>query len=524
MRTTLGVDLRCAPWLLPTIGLFAVLPALAAAQELDRAALDRLAERHARASFSLLRELLSIPNDAHFPEQVDANVRFMTGVFAGRGFTIRRLETAGPPLLLAERASGQAGQGGRTVLVYLQIDGQPVDASKWQQSDPYSPVLKERQGDAWREIPWLQLEQELDPEWRVFARSASDAKGPVVMFLAALDALAELGLEPTHRLKVIMDFEEELGSPHLPEAVARQREALAADMLVVYDGPRHASNRPTLTFGGRGIATITLTVFGPRVPQHSGHYGNYVPNPALRLAALLASMKDESGRVVIPGFYDGVELDDDERAILAQVPDDEAFLRRELGIAASDAVAPSYQESIQYPSLNVRGIAAGWVGEQVRTIIPSEAVAEIDLRLVPESDAERLIALVRAHVETQGFHLVAGAPTEEERARHSRLAAFEHEISYGAFRTPFDSEPGHWLSAALQRAFGAEPIRIRMAGGSIPIAPFIETLGIPAVLVPTVNPDNNQHSPNENLRLGNYVEGIKTFLAILTEELEPKDG
>jgi len=494
-------------------------PRGALAQTPSKDRLEELTLRHAGESFTELRELLSMPNDAHFPDQVEANLLWVKAAFEDRGFSARVLPTSGPPLLLAERRFAGAE---RTVLVYLQIDGQPVDPARWDQ-DPFTPTLKAREDGMWRTIEWGRLETpERDPDWRVFARSASDAKGPVAMFLAALGALDAEGLTPPFDLKVIMDFEEELGSPNLPEAVEAHRASLAADMLVIFDGPRHLSNRPTLSFGARGIATITLTVFGPRTPQHSGHWGNYVPNPALRLAQLIASMKDDSGRVVIPGFYAGVSLNDATRSILAAVPDDEDEMRRAMGFAEPDEVAASYQESIQYPSINVRGMAAGWIGEEVRTIIPSTATAEIDVRLVPESDPERLIGLIRSHVEDQGYHLVETEPTEEDRQRHPKLASFASSISYEAFRTPLDSEVGSWLRRAMVRAFGEEPIRKRMSGGSIPISPLIRTLGVPAVTVPTVNADNNQHSPNENLRVGNYVDGIKTFLAILTEPIHPR--
>ena len=167
-------------------------------------------------------------------------------------------------------------------------------------------------------------------------------------------------------------------------------------------------------------------------------------------------------------------------------------------------------------------MGSAWIGDEVRTIVPATATAEIDIRIVPESDPERLIQLVRTHVIEKGFHLIDGAlPTEKERAMYPRLARLESNIAYQAFRTPFDSEVGRWLDRALVRAFGVEPIKKRMSGGSIPIAPFITTLGIPAVTVPTVNADNNQHSPNENLRVGNYIEGITTFLSILTEPFDP---
>jgi len=480
--------------------------------------LDKIALKYAHASFPGLHELLSIPNDAHFPDDIEKNVAWAEAAFAERGFITKRLETETVPLLLAER--NMAGPSAKTMLAYLQFDGQPVDPAHWFQEDPFKPVLKmPQEGEGWVDILWENLNGDLDPDWRIFARSTSDAKGPCMMYLSALDAMKEMGKQPNFNLKVIMDFEEELGSPHLPGAVIDYKEDLMADVLVIFDGPRHVSNQPTLSFGARGIADITLTVFGPYFPQHSGHYGNYCPNPALKLSQLLSSMKDGKGRVVIPGFYDGISLDKKTRLTLAQVPDDENFIKMKLGIAQADGVAPNLQEALQYPSLNIRGLQSGWVREEVRTIIPSTATAELDVRLVVESDPERLINLIRQHIEHQGYLVLDRKPTARERATNANICQFDYSISYKAFRTELDSDVGKWLSRAMIKAFGKDPVKIRTAGGSIPISPFVTTLGVPAVAVPTVNPDNNQHSPNENIRVGNYVDGIKTILAILLEPM-----
>ena len=491
---------------------------LAVAEPFDRSALEEHAAAQVRPALELYREFLALPNDAHSEEQLVPVIAWLRDQFGQRGFTTTEIETGRIPLLLAERRVAEAG---RTVLIYLQADGQPVDPSRWDQASPYQAVLKEPTGDRWRALDWRRLDGPRDPNWRIFARSASDSKGPIVQLLAALDAMAAAGLEPDFDLKVIVDSEEELGSPNLAAAVERHREALAADRLVILDGPPHVSGRPTLVFGARGIATITLTTYGPRAPQHSGHYGNYAPNPALGMARILASMKDAEGRVTIPGFYDGVEIDAATRSELERVPDDPEEIDARLGIASPDAVAGSLQEAIQYPSLNVRGLSSGWVGEQVRTIIPATATAEIDVRLVLESDPERLIGLIRGQIESLGYRVLDREPTEEERRSHPLLATFTSEVSYGAFRTPLDSEIGHWLSRALTRLNGEEPIRIRTHGGSVPISPFVKTLGVPAVSVPTVNPDNNQHSPDENLRLGDFERGIATVLAVLSEPLKP---
>ena len=486
-------------------------------QQLDVASIDRLVASQTQQAFENYHDLLSLPNDAHRPEDMLRVVEWLEAAFQQRGFTTERLRTAGSPLLLAQRTfTGARG----TALVYLQADGQPVDPAAWHQGSPYGPVLKERdEGGEWREVPWERLEGERDPEWRVFARSASDSKGPITQFLSALDAMDQGGVTPGVDLKVIVDTEEEMGSPNLPPAVERFREELSADMLIIFDGPPHVSNEPTLKFGARGIATFTLTTYGPRVPQHSGHYGNYAPNPGMRLARILASMKDDTGRVTIPGFYDGIELDEETRAILARVPDDKDQIHDRLGIAVPDQVGGSLQEAVQYPSLNVRGLRSGWVGAESRTIVPGTATAEVDVRLVLESDPDRLLGLIRGHIENLGYLVLGRAPTEDERREYPRIATFTSNVSYGAFRTDFDSEPGRWLRSAYSHLYGEDPILIRTSGGSIPISPFVATLGIPAVSVPTVNGDNNQHSPNENLRVGSFVEGIRVMLAILAQEL-----
>lgn len=485
------------------------------AQKISKEQLNQISQQYTLSSFPLLKELLSIRNDAFYPEDIEKNVKWCESNFSKRGFTTTRIPTETVPLLLAERKHRRAK---KTVLIYLQIDGQPVDTTQWSQKNPYLPVLKEKVDNDWKQIPWESITSYKD-DWRVFARSASDAKGPVAMFLSALDATNELKLEPNYNIKVIMDFEEELGSPHLPEAVLQNKELLTADMLIIFDGPRHITNKPTLTFGARGISTVQLTTYGPVVPQHSGHFGNFAPNPALRLSKLLASMKDDEGLVTIPGFYDGIDIGPETERILKAVPDDQEQIKERLQIATTDKVGNYYQEAIQYPSLNIRGMQSGWINEKVRTIVPAWARAEIDIRLVLESDPERLIQLVKKHIESEGYVVLDREPNKEERLKHEKIATFTYEVSYQSFRTDFDSEVGLWLRSALNRAFEEEPIMIRMSGGSIPISPFVTTLGIPAVTVPTVNRDNNQHSPDENLRLGNYREGIKTMIAILGERL-----
>lgn len=480
--------------------------------------IHRLTAEQTQPALALFREFLSLPNDARNPDDILRMVTWLEARFAGLGFETLRLPTAGSPLLFAERRHDGAG---KTVLVYLQADGQAVDPSRWQQDDPYQPVLKERDADGnWRELPWDRLHGEIDPDWRIFARSASDSKGPMTQFMAAVAALDDAGVTPDFDLKVIIDTEEELGSPHLADTVAEHRDLLAADMLLIFDGPPHASNAPTVSFGARGIVDVTLVSYGPRVPQHSGHYGNFVPNPAQHLARILGSLKSIDGQVLIPGFYDGIELDDDVRKILANVPDDEGALRRQIGFARPDAVAPTLQEALQYPSLNIRGLSSAWVGTEARTIIPDTATAEIDIRLVLESDPARLVRLLRAHIEDLGYYVIDRAPTEAERLERPYIVAMTHNLSYNAFRSDFDSAAGLVARSGMRHLYGHEPILIRTMGGSIPIAPFVTTLAIPAATVPTVNIDNNQHSPNENIELRFFIEGISIIMSVLGQPLQ----
>ncbi len=490
----------------------------AAAEPVPADAIRASVDNHVIQAVELYREFLSLPNDAQYPDDIEALVAWLETALAERDFETRRIETAGNPSLYAGRL---IDPNLPTVLVYLQADGQPVDPSAWNQADPFLAVLKEQDSTGrFVEVPWQRLEQGVDPDWRVFARSASDSKGPMTQFMLAIDLLDGLDFEAAYNLKVLIDTEEELGSPNLAEAILANRNLLAADMLLIFDGPPHASNQPTVTFGARGIATLTLTTWGPDVAQHSGHYGNFVPNPVFGMSRLLASMKDDRGVVLIDGFYDGIELTDDVREILAAVPDDEEAILAGMGLTEAEAVGESLQEALQYPSINIRGIAAGWVGAEARTIIPPTATAEIDIRLVAESDAEQLIGLVRDHIEGQGYHVIDRAPTEAERAEHPRIATMNYDISYGAFRSDFDAPPGLMARAGMRHLYGEEPILIRSMGGSIPIAPIIDALGVPAATVPTVNMDNNQHSPNENLRLGNFIEGIAILMSVLSQTPE----
>ena len=474
------------------------------------------AQKLAQGTFREYLDLLALPNDAINPADIERNVVFLERAFQSRGFTTRRLDNHGKPLLFAEWPRHR--NGAKTVLYYMHLDGQPVVDREWSQPSPWQPVVKKRAaGGAWQTVASDALfAPALDPELRVFARSASDDKAPILMLLAAFDGLRAAGAEPANHIKVILDSEEEKGSPSIRGVVEANRDLLACDALIIQDGPRHQSERPTIVFGNRGAAHVALTVYGPRQPLHSGHFGNYVPNPAIRLARLIASMKDDGGRVTIAGYYDRVQLTAADRRILAETGDDEPAIRRRTGIKSAELVGANLQEALQYPSLNVRGLAAASVGDKASNIIPHQATADLDLRTTPETPPDYLFGLLQNHVAAQGYHLIPGPPTDEDRAAHDKLATLTMGAGSRAVRTPVESQLGKWAYAALQRtSTRGAPVRIRMMGGSVPTDSLVEVLGAPFVIIPLVNGDNNQHTFDENMRIGHYIEGIQAMTAML---------
>jgi acetylornithine deacetylase/succinyl-diaminopimelate desuccinylase-like protein len=480
-------------------GACAVLMAGSAPAELPGSLDDSAFRAAASRSFPEFLELLAIPNDPVRPADVQRNAAWLVRAFERRGFTARTLENGGRPLVFAEWPG--AGSG-KTVLFYFHLDGQPVVPSEWAQANPFQPVLKERQADGrWRPVDLRAMDDPgFDPELRIFARSAADDKGPIVMFLSAMDLLKKHHIDPAVSIKVV----------------------LRADVLVLLDDPSHPSGRPTAAFGSRGVFGLTLTVHGPKAPAHSGHYGNIVPNPAFALARLLASMKDDQGRVTIPGYYATTVVSEADRKVMRAAGDDEAALRKRFGIAESEKVASTYQEALQYPSLNIRGLAAANVGEKVANVIPRDATAELEIRTTAEAGREYLTGLIREHILARGYVIVDGPPSDEDRSRHGKLASLRPvgtEILPA--RQPLDSRVRTWVEAALASAHGgsgqgATPVLIRALGASVPTAKITRPLDVPFVLVPTVNPDNNQHTYDENLRLGNFLSGMRSMVGLLT--------
>ncbi|PYS31431.1 MAG: peptidase M20 [Acidobacteria bacterium] len=358
-----------------------------------RTTVERYVGEHQQEILGELVSLLSIPNVASDKPNIRRNAQLLSEMLRRRGFASEILETDVNPLVYGElRVPGAS----RTILWYAHYDGQPFDARLWKQESAFKPILRDgRMEEGAREIPNFASLKTYPSGARVYARSASDDKAPIVALLAAIDALRASGLQPKSNIRLILDGEEEAGSRGLISSLTRYKDKYRADVMLVLDGPLHSSGRPTIVFGGRGIATLELTVFGPKFALHSGHYGNWVPNPAMDLIHLLGSMKDDNGRVLVEGFYDDVPpLSPEEKRTLASVPDNPQELMQFFGISRTDKVGGSLQEALQYPSLNVRGLRSAYVGSEVRTVIPESATASIDIRLVKETDPDRMVRRV----------------------------------------------------------------------------------------------------------------------------------
>ena len=463
-----------------------------------------------------LRDFVAIPNDALNADDIDTNLYWLRKKFTERGFNSSILETEGLPLFFAALPMDDSKP---TILFYMHLDGQSVDATKWDQPDPYKVTLKSKTEDGWKTESFSDLTDDINYDWRLFGRSTSDDKGPIVMFLNAIDVLRKENVDIPYNVKVILDSEEERSSAPLPKAVRTYKDLLKADFLVINDGPVHVSGKPTIVYGCRGITTLSISTYGPIKPQHSGHYGNYAPNPGFQLAQLLASMKDTEGKVLIKGYYDGITIDDATLEILKSVPDNTEEINASLAITNPEKVGSFYQEALQYPSLNIRGLGSAWIGDQARTIVPALATAELDLRLVPETDGNRLKKLVIDHIKNQGYHVMNSEPTMADRLKYNKIATVLEGSVTNAFRTDLNNPYGNFIVKTMENKFGEKPVQIRIMGGTVPISPFINELKIPAFIVPMVNPDNNQHSPNENLKIGQIAYGIETFYALLSTKM-----
>ncbi len=502
--------LLCAP----------LLASQAMADEFDAASIAReWRQGHEQEIVDGFVQLLSIPNVASDTVNIRRNAEYIVGLLEPRGFSARLLESEGsPPAVFGERRTEGAE---RTLLVYVHYDGQPANAEDWA-SDPWVPVLRDKPVDPGAgagitsgEI--IPFEAPFDPEARIFARSASDDKAPISALLAAIDALDAAGVPLSVNLKLFFEGEEEAGSPHLEAMLAKHRELLGADLWLFCDGPVHQSRRPLLSYGVRGAYGFGLTVYGPNRPLHSGHYGNWAPNPIMLLLELVASMRDPRGNILVAGYHDEiVEPSISELEAIEAAPDIGPELAQELGFGKPET-PDRLEVALLRPAMNLRGIRSGDVGAASRNAIQTSATASIGLRLVPAQTPEHLRTVIEQHIRQMGYHITYEAPTAELRAAHPRIAQLDWgEAGYPAYRAPMDLPIAQDVARIVETWSDDELIRLPTMGGSLPLYIIDEGIGAPILTLPIANHDNNQHGENENIRLQNLWDAIEIYAEVIT--------
>ena len=501
------------------IGLAALLavlscvPAFAAEPAALRGQVRAWRTAHEKEVVRELADLVALRNVAANRADIERNADHLIAMFKQRGIEMRRLNAGeAPPAIYGELRSPGAT---RTVVFYAHYDGQPADPADWGGADPWKPVLRAGPFDSsargGREVDPASSAA-LDPEWRLFGRSASDDKGPIVAMLSALDALRAAGKKPSVHLKFFLEGEEEAGSAHLPDILRAHRDLLAADAWILCDGPVHPSRRMQVVFGARGVTGVELTVYGPLRALHSGHYGNWAPNPAALLVELLAGLRAPDGTILIPGINEAVRpLTESEKQAAAAMPAVEPELQRELALAWTEGDGGRLQDLIMRPALNLRGLAAAGVGEKARNAIPTEASASIDFRLVPDLTPEKVREATEAHLRAKGFWVVHEEPDAETRRAHPRIVRLIWDEGYPGARTSMDLPVSRAVLQGVGEAVDGPLIQVPMLGGSVPISLFTDVLPVPMIIVPIVNHDNNQHAAHENLRLQNLWDGIEVF-------------
>jgi acetylornithine deacetylase/succinyl-diaminopimelate desuccinylase-like protein len=445
-------------------------------------------------------EFLAIPNVAADPDGLRRNADFLVEQLKLRGAETKllrapELPSSVPPVVYGEIRTPGAK---RTVVFYAHYDGQPVTPSEWETGEPFKPVMKDVNGEP-----------------RIYARGAGDDKAAIFAQLTGLSALADAHVPLKDNIRFVWEGEEETGSEHLEKILMANRDLIGGDVWLVCDGPVDQTRRQTLIFGARGDAHVQITVYGPVHALHSGHYGNWVPNPAMRLVQLLAGMKDAEGKVLIPHFYEGIEpLDAAEKKALAEAPVNDELLQKEFGIGSTDGGGRHLLDLINEPSLNINGIAAGQTGAHSTNSIPVSATANLDLRLVVGIDWKTQQQRVIDYVRSQGYFVTHTAPTRDELLAHAKVAYIEAEPGENASRTPMDLPIAEDVIKAVESARG-KTILLPTSGGTVPMDAMERAARTRTIMVPIANHDDNQHAANENLRLQNLWDGIETMAALL---------
>jgi acetylornithine deacetylase/succinyl-diaminopimelate desuccinylase-like protein len=473
---------------------------------------DRLLASRRRAIIEAFVPFLRSCSVSQQPDKVRATAEWLAAEMRARGLDGRVLETGGNPAVFGERRVVGAK---RTVLLYCHYDTKPIPLAGWKQPDPLEPVF--RRGLAEEDASTATLPDVADeelPGLRLYARGASDDKGPIWCHLNAIALMDELGIAPKVNVKMIFDGEEEIGSPFFGPFTERHRDLLAADCVIITDGPKHATGRPTIAGGARGVMKIELVLESARRDVHSGNF--VVPNPAWKLNGLLASMATPDGAPLIEGFEEDVVAPTAvERQMMADLPLDLPALEKELGVALP---ADYLDRMMFHPTLTIRGLQSGFVGAEANTIIPHRATVAIDIRMVKNQTWTKVYRRLLDHIRAQGFTVIESmdAPLPDElRGRAVRVVDAN---GYDPGKTALDLPVSRQIIAAVERAHdGERAVLMPTLGGSVPIWAFTDILKLPTLLVPYANANNRQHSPNEHLRLDHLFQGVRTTAQLVTD-------
>jgi acetylornithine deacetylase/succinyl-diaminopimelate desuccinylase-like protein len=465
---------------------------------------------HERQILAELMELVAIPSIAANKVEVGRAADRLTQMFERRGFTVSRIATPGSPVLVARRDAAAAARG--TLTFYLHYDGQPTEAKDWTIGQPFEPSAYLNRA----KIDLAGVSGPVNPDTRIYGRAAADDKGPIVAFLAAMDGLIDAKVTLPWNLRVVLDGEEEAGSPNFTAAMTANAAAVKSDLAIIVDSPRHASGLPTVFYGSRGLSNATVTIYGPFGDLHSGNYGNFATDPAMALARLLASMKDERGDVVIKHFYDDVvPLTATERRAIDEIPNVDRTLLDQFGLAQAEHPDSRIELQHNRPTLTVVGLQSGTFGPGARNAISSSASARLEIRLVNGLTGTKQLDRLVDHIREQGYFLVDGPPDAKTRKEHAKIAQVTRTPSFTIGKGSMD-DPRTIMAANAIRALDQRLVQLPTIGGSLPFETFSDALRLPTIGLALANFDNNQHAANENLRVGHLWEAVDVFAALVT--------
>jgi acetylornithine deacetylase/succinyl-diaminopimelate desuccinylase-like protein len=477
----------------------------------DWAAFDRLLASRRRQIVESFVEFLRLESVSQEPEKVRASGEWLATQLSKRGLAGRVLETGGNPAVFGERRVPGAT---RTVLFYCHYDTKPIPLSGWLQPNPIEPVF--RRGLAEDGVAIVGLREIADgdlADHRLYARGASDDKGPIWCHLHAIDVMDAVGIASRVNVKFIFDGEEEIGSPFFGTFCDKHRALLAADVVIITDGPKHASGRPTISGGARGVGSITLELEAARRDVHSGNFT--VPNPAWKLNGLLSSMATPDGVPLIEAFeQDVVGPTPAEKAMMAALPMDLPALEKDLGVK----MPADYLDRIMFhPTLTIRGLHSGFLGKEANTIIPHKATVLLEMRMVKNMRWTKAVELVLDHIRAQGYAVLEGnEPLPDElRGKAVRVVS---KSGYDPAKTSLELPVSREIIGIVERAHpGERAVLMPTLGGSVPIYAFTDILKVPTLIVPYANANNRQHSPNEHLKLDHLFQGVRTTAQLLTD-------